>query len=333
MKKITMKKIVLSLFILLFTISLSLTLFEDSEAKRFGGGRSFGGSRSYSQPAPKPTTPNRDSNQQYRDSNQQNTKPNQANPNSVPPQGSRFGGMGGMLGGLLMGGLLGSMLFGGAFGGIGFLDILLIGLVLFFGLRFLRSRMAAKENLGFQGAGNSSGSHTRSAREEWEALKNKMTTPSSSPQGNSSFANSSQADSRADNQNDNSFGGGSLDLPKGFDVKDFIEGAKTAYIKIQEGWDQRDVSHISFLLTPEMMLQVRKQLEESLKKGKTELLKIDAELVSFKQNNDKDEAGVYFAVLMLEDENQESFTAHELWTFVRDKGENWLLDGIQQIEE
>ena len=50
-----------------------------------------------------------------------------------------------MLGGLLAGSLLGSLLFGGGFNGGGFLDIILIGGLLFLAFKFFSRRRAATQ--------------------------------------------------------------------------------------------------------------------------------------------------------------------------------------------
>ena len=103
-----------------------------AEARRMGGGRSFGSRPSY----------------------QKNAAPQKQTNQAQPQQGvaGRPGGLfGGMLGGMLMGGLIGSLLFGGGMGGLGgpgLLDILLIGGGLFLLFRYLKSRRAAAQNAG-----------------------------------------------------------------------------------------------------------------------------------------------------------------------------------------
>jgi len=105
-----MKKTLIFSFLALFIGMTGLSTL--AEAKRFGGGMSFGKSfnkqKNFSKPSPKQNFSN------------QKAAPNQK------ATGSRAGGMMGMLGGLAMGGLLGAMFFGGAFEGINFMDILLI---------------------------------------------------------------------------------------------------------------------------------------------------------------------------------------------------------------
>src|SRR5215470_9134463 len=95
---------------------------------RAGGGSSGGsrGSRGLSSPSsPAPTSP---------------TRPAAPAPTSPQPTPSRWGGLGGMLGGLLIGGLLGSLLFGGHGGGIGLLEILVVGGLIWLALSWMRSR-------------------------------------------------------------------------------------------------------------------------------------------------------------------------------------------------
>jgi predicted lipid-binding transport protein (Tim44 family) len=140
------RRIVLSL-IVLFVFALFYTWIEQAEARRMGGGRSFGSSPSYQRSAPSPTSPQKSPSQ---------TAP--ATPAAAPRP------FGGMLGGLLMGGLIGSLLFGGmhSWGGPGLLDILLIGGALFFVYRFLKAR-----RLATQEAGQASFSTGLGSQENW----------------------------------------------------------------------------------------------------------------------------------------------------------------------
>lgn len=114
----------------LIALSLFLAWPDLADAKRLGGGGSFGSKPSYSGGYSKPTTPSKST-----------PAMNQATPRTP----SRFGALGGMFGGLLVGGLLGSMLFGGAggFGGPGLLDLLLLGGGAFLLFKFLRARKTA----------------------------------------------------------------------------------------------------------------------------------------------------------------------------------------------
>ena len=105
---------------------------------RAGGGKSTGsrGSRSWSSPEAGPSAPS---------SSRQAVPPSAVQ----PPMPQRSGWMSGLMGGIMgfaLGGLLGSMLFGGLggglFNGIGLLEILLIGGLLYMGFAYLRRRLS-----------------------------------------------------------------------------------------------------------------------------------------------------------------------------------------------
>ena len=118
---------------LLMGLSLTLGVMSDADAKRFGGGSSFGGRSSYSAPYQRSVTP------PARPAQQQAATPTQA-PNPALPNRS---GLMGMLGGLALGGLLGSLFAGGGFHGINFLDFLIFG-----GIAFLLYKLFAAKKAG-----------------------------------------------------------------------------------------------------------------------------------------------------------------------------------------
>jgi predicted lipid-binding transport protein (Tim44 family) len=107
-------------------LCLGLTLSLDANAKRMGGGKSFGSAPSH-----------------------QASQTRQAAPSSTAAAGTTAGkaaAAGGMsrwlgpLAGLAAGGLLASMFMGGGFEGMQFFDILIIGLIAFLAFRFIASR-------------------------------------------------------------------------------------------------------------------------------------------------------------------------------------------------
>ena len=98
-----MRKWLLGFCVVLFGAAIVTT---DAEARRLGGGRSVGAQRSVTAPPAKPAP--------------QQAAPAQQAPQAAP-QPSRWGWLGGILGGLALGGLLGYL-----FGGNGLLALLLI---------------------------------------------------------------------------------------------------------------------------------------------------------------------------------------------------------------
>jgi len=135
-----MKKLLLLTMIAGFGLSL-LGIVDDADARRFGGGMSFGNHRSVSPPS------------QSRMFNQRKAAPQRSG--AAGQRGSARTGMMGMLGGLALGGMLGAMFFGGAFEGINLFDILIIGGIIALVLMFLKRRAAAGQ-ASFAGAQPSS---------------------------------------------------------------------------------------------------------------------------------------------------------------------------------
>jgi len=129
------KKTLLFSLVVLFVFSFFHVLLDQAEARRLGGGRSFGSKPSYQRSAPQP--------QRSAPRQNQGTQQGQAAPASPSASPRPWGGM---LGGLLMGGLIGSLLFGGhGLTGPGLLDIMVFGGLVFFLIRYLRSRSMAAE--------------------------------------------------------------------------------------------------------------------------------------------------------------------------------------------
>ncbi|BBD09179.1 Tim44 domain-containing protein [Desulfovibrio ferrophilus] len=276
-----------------------------ADAKRFGGGRSFGGSRSFSKSYSKPVSPTK-----------QGTAGSTATQGTQRP--SRFGGMGGMFGGLLAGTLLGSMFFGHPFAGGGMMDILLIGGLIFLAMKLFRRRRPAPQVAGGRSGGMSYGgggpqphedsSMQRQAHGAWGGLGSTQGAAESAPE---------------------------LDLPAGFDTDEFLEGAKLAFNRLQASWDSRDMDDISQFTTGAVLNEIKSQAAQDPGPSRTEILMVNARLLEVKQEGGATLATVYFDALMREDTSGGSEQVREVWHFKQDdtvQGGMWLVDGLQQLE-
>jgi predicted lipid-binding transport protein (Tim44 family) len=271
-----------------------------AEARRMGGGGSFGSRPSYqrSAPAPSPAPAQPGVAQQPRQ-----------NPATAP--GVMGGRWGGMLGGLLMGGLIGSLLFGGGgFGGPGLLDILIIGGGLFLLMRFLRARRMAAQSAS--AAGGAEPFHARSPLQTWGE--------SGEVAGDSHTAAGPAAPA----------------LPPGFDAEEFLKGAKLIYARLQASWDRRDLEDIRTFTSPEVLAEIRRQAEEDPQPGRTEILLVNARLLEVRQIDDRQVASVHYEVMMREGpEDRLAKQVREIWHFSRDAAaadSHWVLEGLQQVE-
>lgn len=277
---------------------------DTADAARLGGGRSFGSRPSMSQPAQAPSAMQRQSTQQRQ----------QAAQAQQPQRKGFLGGMGGLLGGLLAGSLIGSLLFGGGFSGGGIMDILLLGILLFVGLKlFARSRSKAQPAPA--GAGNApmGGMEPPLQRNDtaaagWDTLSSQDNTYNSQPEV-------------------------VIPMPADFDAEEFLRGAKMAYNRLQAAWDNRDLNDIAQFASPAVMDAVRQQLAEETEPSKTEILLVNAQLLSVVNEDKEQRAQVYFDVLMRERPDQSTpSNVREIWHFVRElDGGTWKLDGIQQV--
>lgn len=115
-----MKRVMALALVALFGVMS--TGIDHAEAKRFGGGISFGKQRMV-QP-------------------QQSFSQRQALPQKSGQRGSARPGLMGAIAGLALGGMLGALFFGGAFEGINLFDIVILGIIAFFIISLLKRRAA-----------------------------------------------------------------------------------------------------------------------------------------------------------------------------------------------
>jgi len=275
-------------------IALTLLLFawpDLADAKRMGGGGSFGSKPSYSSGYNKPVS-------------QPKAAPGMQN-QAVPNAPSRFGGLGGMFGGLLMGGLLGSMLFGGGMAGPGMLDMLLLGVAGFLLFKFIRSRRtAASVAAPYAYAGGAADDTGLSGG--WDKGQ---------------FASSSARTEPV--------------MPHGVDEKEFLTGAKALYTRLQNSWDRRDLDDIRQFTSPEVHAEISRQAELDPTPGRTEILMIEARVIEVRTNGSETVISVLLDAMLREDgPASQAGQVREIWHVRRDESASapqWTLEGIQQL--
>lgn len=284
-------------------LALSLASADLAEAKRLGGGSSFGSKPGYSAPKEAPKAP-----------------PSQAQKQAAPPQHqtapakpSLLGGLGGMVGGLVMGGLIGSLLFGGGgFGGPGLMDVLLLGGVAFLAFKLLRRKRTPEP--AFAGAGGGQ-IHMPSSREEppvmarqsggWGSLQGDAPPPAGPA------------------------------LPADVEEGAFLEGAKMLYARLQAAWDRRDLEDIRTFVSPEVHAEIARQAAADPGPGRTEILHVQAQVLEARTQGSETVISVLFDAMLREDRQQERPSqVREVWHFRRDESAarpEWQLEGIQQL--
>lgn len=307
-----MKKIFMALFVAIIGLSMSMTTVE---AKRLGGGSSFGKQSTSAQ------------------RQMQSPRPAQA----APAQGATPAGAGaakpaaapspwkGMLGGALLGLGLGALLshlgIGGALASAisTFLMIALIAMIGLFVYRMFKRRAGGDQSPAFASG------------------RNDYTAPSATPEIGSAIAKSAAPDyaqtnatggSAADMNYDAGYG-----IPAGFDAQGFARQAKVSFIRLQAAWDKSDLDDIREFTTPEMFAEIKMQLtERGASENHTDVVSIDAEVLGVETVGNEYMASVRFFGFLKEDERAQPTQFSEIWNLAKSVNGNggWLLAGIQQ---
>ena len=313
------------LYSLLLGVFLSLGPLSDAQAKRFGGGASFGSRASHSsaykrQANALPAAPSASQAQAM------------ARNNSVRDGLSRRGGLMGMLGGLAIGGLLGSLLFGGAFENINFMDIAMFAGVAYLLYRLLAARQkATTPQPAYQRRAEPSAGRTTNDYPPASATPPAAGDAGPLPESRDWFRGGLKSD----------YNGGEPDfnhasMPAGFDQAGFLAGAKLAYHDLQKAWDTRDLAAIRRLATAGMVAEVETRISELGADNRTTVLKLEAELLEAREVNDQLEAVVLFDAIVREADDDQARQVREVWHFTKPRDAQqptWFLDGIQQLEE
>ena len=314
----------------IFCLAMTLTLtgISDAEAKRFGSARSFGGKSSYGSPFKRSTAAKSTRSASQKKAYGQNQTARQSM--------QRRGGFMGMLGGLALGGLLGALFFGGAFEGFNFMDLLMFGGIAYLLLKLFAAtsrsrRKTADANHSYQTANNTD----YSSHAPQQPTANVSQSSSAGFDTNVLF-NKNKSSSFAGNSDPVDADFAENEIPEGFDEQHFLAGAKGAFQDLQKAWDNHDLAEIRSLTTDKVFAEIQDQLREATASNQTELLKIDAELLSIKEIASELEAIVLFDTIMREEADSPALQIREVWHFIKPKNSiqaKWYLDGIQQLEQ
>lgn len=310
-----MKKYLIALMVVFTTLSFTMT---DAEARRMGGGGSFGKqSRSFSPKAPS---------QFSKQNNASNaSKAGAAGAAGAGKAASPWRGMlGGALLGLGLGALLSQLGIGGALASM-ISSALMIGLLVMAGLFIYRMLMRRKQ-------GNAQSGYTPA----YAARNNHM--GSHTPEIGSGMAQSAQPVAFDSGQANYGSGSGAFSQPAGvpadFDVPGFLRNAKTYFIRLQASWDSANVNDIREFSTPEMFAELQMQLHErGASANHTDVVSLDAELLGIETSDTDYLASVQFAGMIRESDDASAEPFTEIWNLVKPlNGGGWLLAGIQQVD-
>ncbi len=124
-------------------------------------------------------------------------------------------------------------------------------------------------------------------------------------------------------------------FPPGFDPAPFVEQAKIQFRKLQSAYDAGDRKALSEVMTPEMFTQVSSELAGRGAHTATEVMRLDAEVLEASTEDDRHWISVQFRGLLREDGTVLPKEFDEIWNLSKpvDGSTGWLLAGIQQLNE
>ena len=279
---------VISIF-MVFTAAMFMVV-QDADARRFGGGKSFG----------------------RQSSSVNRTATPQRSTQSGSTTGQRSGASRwlGPLAGLAAGGLLASMFMGDGFSGIQFMDILIIGgiiFAIFFFMKKMRGGGLQRQSVaaagGPGGAGHPGGMQV--------------------PDIGSNLGGGSGAP-----------GGLSQQAPKWFDANGFLKGARGQFMTMQEAWDTQDMDKIRETVTPDLYAELSTERNSLGSDNHTEVVTLNSEILGYTHEPSRIVVSVRMSGMIKEAIGAQAEPFDEVWHVQRstsDPSANWYVAGIQQM--
>jgi predicted lipid-binding transport protein (Tim44 family) len=305
-----MQRIFLSLFALFLAFALPM---HDAEAKRMGGGKSFGMQR-------QATPMKRDASPQQA----QPASPAQGAAAGAAPKRNWMGPLAGLAAGLGIAALLSH--FGMGEGVANFLMMALLAFAAFMLVRWFlnRNKPALQRPLQYAGQGTGTGADQNAPQPmRFEAPAAGSVVPGSiydkSGQGDADASSSEAAPAVAT-------------FPPGFDEVAFARQAKVNFIRMQAANDAGNLDDLREFTTPEMYAELKLDIDERQgKEQHTEVMTINAETLEALEEGNRQIVSVRFYGTLRED-GEATTSFDEVWHMSKPLTGNqgWVVAGIQQ---
>ncbi len=317
----------------LVTMCLALVAGQ-AEAKRMGGGMSFG--------------------KQSSNVTQRQIAPSQSTANSVarPATPAAAGAVapkrpwGAMLGGLAAGlglaWLASSLGLGAEMGQFLMFALLALGIMMAVGW-FMRSRKpqggaAISSPFAFQGAAPG-GQAATPASYRPENVGNDASARPFERSNSMPFDAGSPASGSASMIGSGLAGSQTWGIPAGFDAEGFLKSAKANFVSLQAAWDKSDIAALRVMMTDTMLKEIQSQLadREAHTGGPvnlTEVVMIEAHLLGIEDLGDDYMASVEFSGMIREQPSVGPSPFREVWNMTKPKGgqSGWLVAGVQALQ-
>lgn len=127
--------------------------------------------------------------------------------------------------------------------------------------------------------------------------------------------------------------GAAAAIPSDFDVAAFVRNAKVQFVRLQAAHDAGNLDDIRAFTTPEMFAEIRMDVSErGGAEQHTEVLQLDAEVLSVQEDGLLYVASVRFHGQLREERNGAPSGVDEIWHLTKPRAgsSGWVLAGIQQ---
>jgi len=305
-----------------------------AEAKRMGGGGSFGKQSSNvtqrNAAPPTPAAPAQGA------TNAAAAKPAAAAPAVAPkrPWGAMLGGLAAGLG---LAWLAHSLGMGEGMGQV--LMFAMLAIAVFMAVRwFMRRRAAtapgANGAFAFQGGGNVPVADSAPYRPE-----NVGNDASARPWERNSMAFEANQAATGSMIGSALMGSQSWGVPAGFDSDGFLNAAKANFVTLQAAWDASDIPALRAMMTDSMLGEIQSQLSEreshtGVRPNQTEVLAIEARLLGIEEQTNEYMASVEFSGMIREESSAGPSPFREVWNMTKSKSgaSGWLVAGVQALQ-
>lgn len=322
-------------------VAMLVVAHGQADAKRMGGGSSFGKQSSNVTQREASRAPT-----QSPQAPQQNAaQPNRAATPAPAPAAQPKKPWGAMLGGLAAGlglaWLAHSLGLGAAFGNILLIALLAMVIMAVIGM-VLRSRRGAAAQPGpfaFQGAGNLGGAPHEAQAPVRQYNPEKVGNDASARPWEQNHLPGAAAAAGGSMIGSALAGSQSWGIPEGFDTDGFLTAAKRNFVTLQSAWDRSDIATLRSMMTDEMLAEIRGQLSErETQRGgqpnQTDVVMIDAQLLGIEDLGQDYMASVEFSGMIREEASVGPSPFREVWNMTKPKNgsSGWLVAGVQALQ-
>ena len=275
----------------------------DAEAKRLGGGSSFGMQR-------QSVAPSKSHEAAPAQAPHQAAAPGAPTAPQAQPKRSWMGPLAGLAAGLGLAALASHFGFGEGLANFMMIGLVILAAVMVFGY-FMRKKAGANLQGGMQYAGANANYGSNAPQPgEFSSTSGAAIAPVAASSGTGN-------------------------IPTGFDVEGFVRNAKVNFIRLQAANDAGNLDDIREFTSPEMFAEIKMGMSErGATKQETDVAQLNGEVLDVAEEANRYIVSIRFTGLISEEKGAAPAPFDEIWHMTKptDNSRGWVLSGIQQVQ-